>query len=128
MNKPPNTPVDPDDSPMKKRVASADEPAVELTAEFASEDSAQIEYRRQALRSMLAATEARQHSANQARSKRTLAAGINIEVLKGTYQGHLGTILDADFIHSKALVWLRTDQSERWFDFADIAPAADSDI
>jgi len=93
---------------------------VEISSEFAVEDSAQMEKRRQALRSMLAATEARQQHVKKSRSKKTLAAGIEVLITSGSYRGIHGLILDADYIHNRVLVSLHVDQSHHWFDFTEV--------
>jgi len=128
MNKPtdkidsshnPSTSSETESAKAKRQAAAASDP-VDLSSEFAVEDSAHLEKRRQALRSMLAATEARQQHVKKSRSKSTLAAGIDVLVISGPYRGIHGLILDADYIHSRVLVSLHFDQSHHWFDFTEV--------
>jgi len=111
----------PPDSSKNRRHPAATGHPVEVSSEFSNENSAQLEERRQALISMLAATEARQQHVNKSRSKSAFAAGIDVLVTSGAYTGVHGLILDADYIHSKVLVSLHVDQSRHWFDFTEVS-------
>jgi len=76
------------------------------------------------LRSMLAATEARQSKMKRVRH-RTLAAGVPVRILSGSHKDVSGVILDADYIHSKVLVELLDEDTEVWINFPDVLALAE---
>lgn len=82
--------------------------------------------RLRALRSMLAATEARQSKMKRVRHQ-TLAAGLTVRIRTGSKEGASGIILDADYIHSKVQVELHEGQIKTWLNFSDVSPVADAD-
>ena len=79
------------------------------------------EHRVRALRSMLAATEARQGGKKRARNQ-TLAAGLKVLIRNGAQTGQEGVILDADYIHSKVLVDLFDGTGDVWVKFSEVSP------
>ena len=87
-------------------------------------DGSAREDRLRALRSMLAATEARQKQVKRVRHQ-ALTAGLSISILTGEKQGLHGVILDADYIHSRVLVQLRDDIGDIWLNFTDVSPIAE---
>lgn len=88
-------------------------------------DDVEREDRVRALRSMLAATEARQSQMKRVRQQ-TLAAGLLVQIRSGVNQGAKGVILDADYIHSRVLIKLLDGTDDTWADFTDVSPVADS--
>jgi len=104
----------PDDKPDAKNRT----PPVSDQGEPAAEE------RLQALRSMLAATEARHNKVDRVRH-RTLAAGVPVRIRGDLKQKRQGVILDADYIHSRVLVELVDENTEVWFNFTDVVPLTD---
>ena len=96
---------------------------VNITTDTLDLNTEQLEERRQALRSMLAATEARQQHMQRAR-RQPLAAGLEVSVRSGILIGETGTILDADYIHSRVLVDFHNGQEGTWLDFTAVSPLA----
>lgn len=92
------------------------ETPIDLTPVFSDMGKSEQEHRRMALRSMLAATEARQQGSKRTRSQ-TLAAGLRVGVKAGEHAGTLGTILDADYIHSRVLVDFGEEKPAAWVNF-----------
>ena len=81
------------------------------------------EQRRSALRSMLAASEARQHHMKRARNQ-TLAAGLTVSIKSGLHAGARGVILDADYIHNRVLVDLSDGSEGIWVSFNVVSSVA----
>ncbi|MFK8075515.1 MAG: hypothetical protein AB8B84_02940 [Granulosicoccus sp.] len=92
------------------------DPPVELTPVFKDMDASEQEQRRLALRSMLAATEARQQKGKRSRNQ-AMAAGLRVGVKGGEHAGSHGVITDADYIHSRVLVELDDTPSPVWINF-----------
>lgn len=78
------------------------------------------ESRRHALRSMLAASEARQQGSMRSR-RPTLAIGERLAICSGVYKDLQGVILDADFIHSRVFLQIDGIEEAQWIEFARIA-------
>lgn len=97
-----------------------------LTPSVSDLDEVEREERLRALRSMLAATEARQSKKHRVRNQ-TLAAGLLVQIRSGEKLGAKGIILDADYIHSRVLVDLFDDSDDTWVNFSDVSPAIDAD-
>lgn len=97
-----------------------------LTPELSELSDVVREERLRALRSMLAATEARQSKMKRDRNQ-TLAAGLLVRIRSGSKKGALGIILDADYIHSKVQVELNEGQIKTWVGFSDVSPVTDPD-
>lgn len=91
-------------------------PPVDLTPVFTDMGASEQEQRRLALRSMLAATEARQQQGKRSRNQ-TLAAGLRVGVKGGEHAGAHGIILDADYIHSRVLIDLDDNAPAVWVNF-----------
>lgn len=98
---------------------------VNLTPSLSDLDDVEREERLHALRSMLAATEARQSKMRGVRNK-TLAAGLIVKIRSGSYMGATGIILDADYIHSKVEVQLHAESTKTWLNFSEVSPVATS--
>ena len=93
---------------------------IELTSDLTDMDADQQDHRRRALRSMLSANEARQNQAKRSRLP-TMAVGVRVAVKSGTHQNKLGTILDADFIHGRALIDFSDGEDAHWVEFPRLA-------
>lgn len=89
---------------------------VDLTPVFTDMGETEQEQRRLALRSMLAATEARQQQGKRSRNQ-TLAAGLRVGVKAGEHAGSHGVILDADYIHSRVLIDFDDSNPAVWVNF-----------
>lgn len=100
--------------------------SVNLTPNLSDLDDVERESRVRALRSMLAATEAKQSHSKRVRNQ-TLAAGLSVKILSGTELGAKGVILDADYIRSRVLVELFDGSNTVWVRFPDVSPILDSD-
>lgn len=96
-----------------------------LAPSLSESDGVEREDRVRALRSMLAATEARQSQMKRVRHQ-TLAAGLLVQIRSGVNQGAKGIILDADYIHSRVLIELLDGKNDTWADFTDVSPVVDS--
>lgn len=96
---------------------------IELTEDLTHLDADEQEHRLQALRSMLAASEARQQQVLQTRLP-ALTTGTRVAVRSGPYRDYLGTIQDADFIHSRVLLALEGIDDPQWIPFSRLAPVA----
>jgi len=94
---------------------------VNITPDALDLNSEQQEERRQALRSMLAATEARQQHMKRSR-RQPLAAGLLISVRSGDNIGTKGTILDADYIHNRVFVDFHDGEEGEWLEFSQVKP------
>ncbi len=97
---------------------SPDKP-VDLTHDLNDLDKEQREARRQALKSMLAANEARQKNALRNR-RPILSVGQRVAVVNGKLAGKQGVVMDADFIHSKVLLEIRGAAEPLWISFKRI--------
>jgi len=89
---------------------------VELASDLKDMSAEQQDQRRRALRSMLTASEARQQQIKRSRPP-TMAVGVRVLVKSGPHKGRPGTILDADFIHGRALVDFPEEQDSHWVEF-----------
>lgn len=83
----------------------------------------QSDRRRHALRSMLAASEARQKQLLRSRLP-PLSPGLRVAIKSGLHKHLQGVIVDADFIHSRVLLDLEDGQEAQWVEFARVAPIA----
>lgn len=92
---------------------------VDLTEDLSDLSPKERDHRRQALRTMLDASEARQQRALRNKPP-VLAIGVVIRVINGTFQDQEGTVLDADFINSRALIDLAEESESQWVEFMDI--------
>jgi hypothetical protein len=97
-----------------------------LTPSLSDLDDVERENRVRTLRSMLAATEARQKPTKGARYQ-TLAAGLLVQIRRGINQGSTGVILDADYIHSRVLIQLPDGSADTWVKFTEVLPIAEPD-
>lgn len=97
--------------------------SVDLAGDMLDLSENERESRRHALRSMLAASEARQQGAMRAR-RPNLAIGERLAVSSGQFKNCQGTILDADFIHSRVLLQLDNVDEAQWIEFARISAIA----
>ncbi len=95
----------------------------DLTADLSSLSPRERKRRLVALRSMLAASEARQQQVLGTRLP-ALAAGVRVAVRSGPYQNRQGTILDADFIHSRVLLDIDQVSDPQWIAFGRLAPVS----
>lgn len=92
---------------------------VELTHDLSDLDAHQREARRQALKSMLSANEARQLNAQRKR-RPTLAVGQRVAIINGTLSGKQGVVLDADFIHGRVQLDINGASDPLWVSFKRI--------
>jgi transcription antitermination factor NusG len=97
-----------------------------LTPHLSDLDDVQRESRVRVLRSMLAATEAKQGEMKRVRQQ-TLAAGLSVKILTGAKLGAKGVILDADYIRSRVLVELFDVGDTIWISFPDVSPILETD-
>lgn len=89
---------------------------VDLTHDLSDLDAEQREARRQALRSMLTANQARQD--NVLRKKRpSMALGQRVAIISGQLAGLQGVVLDADFIHSRVQLEVEGMPEPQWVSF-----------
>lgn len=105
-----------DMAPHSTRSTRESDAPVDLTPVFSDMGESEQEHRRMALRSMLAATEARQQHGKRSRNQ-TLAAGLRVGVRGGEHAGAYGIILDADYIHSRVLIDLGDGSPAVWVNF-----------
>lgn len=82
--------------------------------------------RRDALRSMLASSEARQQDAVRSR-RPSLAIGQSVLVRSSDHSDRSGIVLDADFIHSRALIKINDTEEPQWYDFMYIGALPEND-
>lgn len=101
------------------------EDAVELGEDAMGRNEAERNARRDALKSMLEATEARIQRARHG-AKPVLAIGYRVRIRKGECAGQAGTILDADFIHSRVLVETEKDRPAIWLAFDHVEAVPDN--
>jgi hypothetical protein len=97
-----------------------------LTPSLSDLDDVEREDRVRVLRSMLAATEARQKPKKGVRHQ-TLTAGLTVQIRRGINQGSKGVILDADYIHSRVLIQLLDGSAATWVKFTEVSPIAEPD-
>lgn len=71
------------------------------------------------LKNMLDASNARYQQASRNRPP-VFAAGIKVKVLNGDHAGKHGTVLDADYIESRALVSLPDEESPHWIAYKSL--------
>ena len=94
---------------------------IDLTADMSELSIEEREQRRRALRSMLATSQARQQKVLRNRLP-PLYPGLVVLIKSGVFNGQRGKVLDADYIHSRALLAIDGESEEKWIDFARIAP------
>lgn len=82
--------------------------------------------RRDALRSMLVNNEARQKGVVNARPP-TMAIGQAVLINSSEHFDKTGTIVDADFISSRALIDIHDTEEPQWVDFTHIASVPEDD-
>ncbi len=99
--------------------ANANEEPVELSTDIKDLNDEERDHRRRALRSMLAASEARQKQMLRSRPP-TMAAGVRVGIKSGPHKHKLGVIQDADYIHSRALIVFDHEPDGHWVEFARI--------
>lgn len=107
------------DAPVTLQEQKAKEEPVELSTDLSDLNEDERDQRRRALRSMLAASEARQQQMLRSRPP-TFAAGVRVAIKSGPHKGNRGTILDADFIHSRALIDFNDGLDGHWIEFSRI--------
>lgn len=89
---------------------------VDLTHDLSDLDADQKEARRQALRNMLVASQARQKGA--LRNKRpSMAIGQRVAIISGPLEGIQGVVLDADFIHGRVQLAVDDMPEPQWVSF-----------
>lgn len=120
-----STPLQQNDSDTQPQDPAADSTPstvkpVDLAGDMQDLTDHERESRRHALRSMLAASEARQQGALRSR-RPTLAIGERLLVCSGPYKNVQGIVLDADFIHSRVHLQLDGVDEAQWIEFARIA-------
>lgn len=92
---------------------------VDLTHDLNDLNDDQREHRRQALKSMLTANEARQQDV--LRNKRPcLAIGHRVMITKGELAGRQGLILDADFIQNRVQLDVDELSEPQWLAFNQV--------
>jgi hypothetical protein len=117
---------DSDDRRFWRALKPSQEPApatgkpIDLAGDMQDMSEHERESRRQALRSMLAVSEARQQGALRSR-RPTFALGERLIVCSGELKNQQGTILDADFIHSRVYLQLDGYEEPEWVEFASVA-------
>ncbi len=94
---------------------------IDLTADMSELSTAEREQRRRALRSMLVTSQARQQKVLRNRLP-PLTPGLIVLIKSGVFNQRHGTVMDADYIHSRALLAIEGEPEERWIEFARIAP------
>lgn len=99
---------------------------IDLTADMSELSTEEREQRRRALRSMLAASEARQQQALRKRLP-PLTPGLVVLIKSGVFSGQHGTVVDADYIHSRAQLAIEGESEKKWLEFARIAPLIKDD-
>lgn len=99
---------------------------IDLTADMSELSTEEREQRRRALRSMLATSQARQQKALRNRLP-PLTPGLVVLIKSGVYERQHGTVLDADYIHSRALLAIESQSEGKWVEFARIAPLIEDD-
>jgi len=106
-----------DEEIQETKPASPSAKPIDLTADIDDLSDEDRESRRNALRTMLAASEARQQGAIRAR-RPTPEAGLRVGVRNGPFKGKEGIILDADYIQSRVLLEMDDKQEAQWVEFA----------
>ena len=99
---------------------------IDLTADMSELSTEEREQRRRALRSMLATSQARQQKALRNRLP-PLTPGLVVLIKSGVHERQHGTVLDADYIHSRALLAIKGESEGKWVEFARIAPLVEDD-
>jgi len=84
------------------------------------------DFRRDALKSMLLASEARIARASRLR-RPVLSRGATVRVLRGQWAGLEGVIEDADYIESRVLIRLDPSEPARWVPFRRVGHADPDD-
>ena len=99
---------------------------IDLTADMSELSAEEREKRRRALRSMLATSQARQQKALRNRLP-PLTPGLVVLIKGGVFARKHGTVIDADYIHSRALLAIEGESEGKWVEFARIAPLIEED-
>lgn len=122
---------DADDRRFWRALKPTQEPApasgkpIDLAGDMQDMTETERESRRQALRSMLAVSEARQQGALRSR-RPSFALGERLIVCSGELKNQQGTILDADFIHSRVYLQFDDHDEPEWVEFASVAAVVSS--
>jgi len=101
------------------------EDAIDLGEDAMGRNQAERNARRDTLKSMLEASEARVLRARR-NTKPVLSIGYRVLVAIGVNAGRTGKILDADYIHSRVLVEISQNQPSLWLAF-DLVEATSDD-
>ena len=99
---------------------------IDLTADLSELSTEEREHRRRALRSMLATSQARQQKALRNRLP-PLTPGLVVLIKSGEFERQHGEVLDADYIHSRALLAIEGESEGKWVELARIAPLLEDD-
>ncbi|NND91219.1 MAG: hypothetical protein HKN42_10175 [Granulosicoccus sp.] len=99
---------------------------VDLTADLSSLSVEELAHRRRALRSMLAASEARQQQVLRSRLP-ALTQGLVVRIKSGKFKHRQGTVVDADYIRSRVLLNIQDEAESQWLEFARITAVSDDD-
>jgi len=84
---------------------------------------AELGERRRRLKAMLDKAELRHKRGSERRAGRPIfAEGVAVRVVAGSEAGQTGTLLDADYIHARALIAIdgRSDAEPTWVGFRDL--------
>ncbi|ASJ74346.1 hypothetical protein [Granulosicoccus antarcticus] len=100
---------------------------VDLTADMSELTLKERDERRRSLRSMLAATVARQQKVRRNRLP-PLTPGLVVRIKDGEFRQQLGTVRDADYIHSRVLLGIEGESEQQWIEFAHIAALIKDDV
>ncbi len=92
---------------------------VELTNDLVEMSAEEREARRKALKHMLTSNEQRQQAALRKRQP-SMTLGDRIAIVDGELHGKQAKILDADFIHSRALLKIDEIAVPQWLPFKNI--------
>jgi hypothetical protein len=112
----------PDKSDSHTGRASNESAAIELTHDINALSDEELNSRRKILQSMLKVSEARHESVYKRRLP-VLAPGQQVLVVRGEWQGKLGTILDADYIRGRVLLATDDEPQPAWLKFSRISAA-----
>lgn len=92
---------------------------VNLTRDLSHLSDNQREERKHALKTMLAANEARQQDAQRGR-RPSMALGQRVLIISGSLEGLEGRVLDADFIRNKVQLDVDDMPDPQWLSFRRI--------
>lgn len=99
---------------------------IDLTKDLSEYSAEERARRKRALLSMLATTQERQQQALRHRLP-ALVPGLVVTIRSGQYQQRQGTVQDADYIHSKALLHIEGESEAQWVEFSQLAPVIGKD-